>query len=466
MRPSGNRESHLPRDTPSWVSERKLFVLSLVAGVAGSAAYYALRRAAWTGLIWPLPEPAPGPLVFAIAPVIPLVLYFVRPFRIAPASDSPAKTGLVAFFSIIPLLFIVRPAGVSGDGQFWIEHAHDPFLMSSEPLGHWMHVLTFRLLAAFSPASGESAIRWSSIAAGIFFLAGLTALAPGAFRRIHPAVSIPLLFFAPVCVLFFGYPETTPWAYAFYGTYLLSGLRYIRSRPARAPWIESILLALALWTHGMVCFGTGAHAALIAIWILGRPQSEATSSPRSKSGLASATATSTALALALLPFLPLAASILYAKVHGSGLAGIDPLANCLGGADRIRWIAFSYPRTVHQYVFLSTAYWMDIANLVFAACPVLPISILAAITLIRRKSPEGIFLAAGLAGLVLFSMTWNADLSMRGDFDLMAMFALPAYALLALAWEEWLPARKQRILAAALISAALGFSILPSIRLS
>ena len=130
--------------------------------------------------------------------------------------------------------------------------------------------------------------------------------------------------------------------------------------------------------------------------------------------------------------------------------------NALGGGGG-QWVAFS-ERVSHvdvQYIFLDARHRVDLANLVLMACPLLLVLPLALRDLWSSHRDELAFLTAALGGLLLFSLFWNADLGMQRDFDLMAVFAVPAYLIVAL----WIDARFTPVHAklAALTAAAATF---------
>ena len=95
------------------------------------------------------------------------------------------------------------------------------------------------------------------------------------------------------------------------------------------------------------------------------------------------------------------------------------------------------------------------------ACPLLLVLPLALRDLWRSRRDELAFLTAALGGLLLFSLVWNADLGMQRDFDLMAVFAVPAYLIVAL----WIDARfttvQAKLVALAAAFATFVFRLVP-----
>src|SRR5262249_35085634 len=118
----------------------------------------------------------------------------------------------------------LRAIGASGDADTWLPLASNPFIMTSEPLGRWSHYLAYRILALFGAPTADAAVRIASVAAGCAYLAALVTWVPRLLGSVRRSVAwIAYLFVSPPLVVFLGYPETTPWAYAFLGAFLLAG---------------------------------------------------------------------------------------------------------------------------------------------------------------------------------------------------------------------------------------------------
>jgi hypothetical protein len=83
---------------------------------------------------------------------------------------------------------------------------------------------------------------------------------------------------------------------------------------------------------------------------------------------------------------------------------------------------------------LSGRYWRDLANLLISACPVLPLTPIALRAIAKHNATGARYLAATLGGALVLTLFWNADYGMQADFDLLSLFAVPAY--LSIAW--WL----------------------------
>jgi hypothetical protein len=205
----------------------------------------------------------------------------------------------------------------------------------------------------------------------------------------------------------------------------------------------------------MACFATGAHAALILRWLFRRDRGETRRLPSLPRAVA-------ATGLALLPFVALGGTMAWAYQFGSGLAASPWYGNALGGGGG-QWIAFSH--TVShvdvQYVFLDSRYLADLANLLLFACPLLVLVPTVARRLAPTRAPELVFLGSALGGLLLFSLLWNADLGMQRDFDLMAMFSVPAHLILALWLDARFSAGGQQLAALLTASAVFAFRLAP-----
>ena len=71
------------------------------------------------------------------------------------------------------------------------------------------------------------------------------------------------------------------------------------------------------------------------------------------------------------------------------------------------------------------------------------------------------FLGASIAGLLILACFFNADFGMQWDFDVLAMFALPATLLLALWWNDRLSPRAFTALSIAVASTAFTYMVTP-----
>lgn len=348
-----------------------------------------------------------------------------------------------------------------GDWFTWTKLAGDPFIMGSEPLGRWSHYLAHRLIAltGLDPwlGGGKAAVRLASVAAGSFYAAALLLLARTAFPRSVTWTSCLFLWVTPVAILFAGYMEVTPWRYAFTGTYLLTGLRYLTLDLKRPPWIESLVLMFAIWAHGSACFVAGGHAFLCLRWFFGsRPDDEGLFQPVRLGQMA---------LVCLLPFVALAATLGVAYVFGTGLRRSPWYGNALGGPDEIFSIAWSEARQVKpaQYVFGSARYLIDQLNLALFACPLLLLLPSALVWSRRDRPAQALFLLLGFVGLLLFSLVFNpADRGgVRTDFDLMAGYAVPATLIVWLGWNAKFGNRQREALALAVAAATFVFLLVP-----
>ena len=350
----------------------------------------------------------------------------------------------------------------SSDGRAWLDLADNPFIMGSEPLGRWSHYLAYRLVtltgldAWLAGGARLLALRLSSVAAGMFTLGALLALAPAALPRTARWSAVLFLFLTPTAVLWAGFLETTPWCYAFTGAYLLAGLRYLRLELRRPPWAEGLLLMLAVWSHGVACFATGAHAVLCLQWFFAAPAS----ARRQPARLAQL------LLVALLPFLALGLTMLAAYQFGTGLPRSPWFGNALGGSDRERWVAFSAAQHGWRrpFRFGEPEYLAAQANLLLFACPLLLALPLAISRTLAGRGRPLLFLLGAFCGLFGFALFYNPDLGMRQDMDLMGMYALPAGLIVALWWDARFSPGQQRLSAVWIATATAGFLLAPALR--
>jgi hypothetical protein len=350
-----------------------------------------------------------------------------------------------------------------GDAGIWLHLADDPMLMSSEPLGRGSHYLFYQLVS--QTGLGRSlrlgpkvlALRLSAVAAGMVYLTLLLACARRALPRSSAWTSVLFLFVSPTLVFYAGFLETTPWAYAFIGAYLLAGLRYLNAGLRRPPWLEALLLMLAAGSHGVACFVTGAHALLCLHWFFAREPGEPTPWTARRVGQL--------FAVALLPFAVLAAAMAWSYHFGLGTKG-RWYGNALGGPDKDFWVAFSdtATRPRHQILFGSAEYRIGLLNVLLFACPLLLVLPAAIWQTLRSRRRPALFLLAGFAGLFLITLFFNPDLGYRGDFDLLAVFAVPASMLIALWWDAHFSSRQRWLLALSIAAASFVFLVTPSLR--
>jgi hypothetical protein len=216
---------------------------------------------------------------------------------------------------------------------------------------------------------------------------------------------------------------------------------------------------LAVWSHGAVCFATGAHLFLALHWLCAGGGGRSAWRAARLARLAGVCA---------LPFAALAGGMLFAYVAGTGVRWVDWYGNALGGGDDVFWVLFSpEDRTrKHQILFLGAEHLVGQANVWLRAFPLFPLLPLAVAQILRvgaRRAELG-FLLAGLAGLLLLGVLFNPDLGARRDFDLLAMWAVPAGYVVALWWEACFGPRQRELLAAAVAAATFAFLLVPELR--
>lgn len=360
-------------------------------------------------------------------------------------------SALVAF-----VRFPVRAALHWGDAPHWVTVAPELTLYTSEPIGCLMHHLAFLVLFHVRGLlDSVAAIRASSIAAGAFAMAVALTVTRRALPRNDVLASVLLLLVTPTFRLYAGYVESTPWAYAFATLYLLLGLRYLNGTARRAPWPESLALALTVASHGMACFVTAAQLVLLHAYL-----------GRQRDGVELRHVFAT-FGCAALPFTLLAGGFVYAYAHPELTHGAVWYTNATGGGDASVFVAAPWARSVdwsgwsHYYVALEPLHLHALANLVLAACPWLLMAGFFAATTRARLPMQTRFLGLALAGLLLFDLSWNADWGMEHDFDLFALFALPATLFGLLYVGERFSVRQQRLLAWLVVPAVLAYSIAP-----
>jgi hypothetical protein len=292
------------------------------------------------------------------------------------------------------------------DMDIWYDLAHDGFIMGSEPLGRWMHWVFFHLTG-----SRTLALSLPSVLAGLIFAGGAWRVVTNVWPEQREKAFV-FVVLAPYSMFFLGYPSTCPLAYAFTGLYLLKGLDFIRSSTARAPWSESLLLAMAVWSHGMALWVTGAHLVLVVTWFRRLPAGGRLA------------ATPRAVALCAIPFSFLSATLLYAYLYGSGLESSAWYGNAGGGTGG-RFVVWggddATMREFWSWGLYSRGHLMGILELTVRLAPATLV-----VPFVFRRSRESTFLLAALLGGVLLVVVWNLDFGFSRD-EKFALYGVPAH---------------------------------------
>ncbi len=451
--------------------------ICLLAGVVTPALVSLAGQAGGFGWLWVF-EPLPaGKFLAALALSSALALLLLILSRVSQRWDFQNDTrarwckraGFVLVVGAVGFLCVrFRVYASSGDSALWTRLADDPFIMGSEPLGRWSHYLAYRLVTLLqldrwidiTPDPKGLAVVLASAGAGMFSIGAMLVLASRALPHSSRWSSVVFLFVTPTAILFAGFMEVTPWCYAFVSAYLLAGLRYLALDLRRPPWIESLILMFAVWAHGSVCFVTGAHAFLCLHWFWRLPDDARSPwrPPRLlRLGL-----------VCLIPFCAFGATLWVAYVFGTGMPRFAWYGNLAGGADRILFIALSpeTQRSAGHFVFGSPRYWISHLNLLLFACPLLLVVPFAIAQSLRVRRRETLFLGAGLGGLLLLALIFNPTVfgGVRGDFDIMSSFAIPATLLVALWWDARFSDRQRKALHLAAAVASFSFLLLLRIR--
>ncbi len=469
---SAESSGRAPSRAPAWAAVACAVAAVGIPAATGLAS--ASGRFAW---LWSWGTPPPGRMAsglgLAAAAALALVLLARASGRWRDRDGRGWRVARAVGFALVvsgvgSLLLRWPVASSSLDANIWVSEADSPFIMGSAPLGHWSHTLFHRLGRALSFGSWiavdlrpkERAVVLASVAAGTFVVGALLLLGRGAFPRSSRWSSVAFLFVTPTLVFYAGFREVTPWCYAFVTVYLLAGLRFLARDPSRPPWFESLILMLALWTHGSACFVAGAHAFLCLHWFLRAPH-EATG-PWQPARVARL------IVLAAVPFLALAATLAWAWAFGTGSERFAWYGHALGGPDGLLFVA---PTRASQQdgshvVFASRVWWQGQLNLLLFACPLLVLVPAAIARGLRARRPQTLFLTAGLAGLLLLAWTFNphARGGYRGDLDVVAFFALPATLLVALWWDEHFGDRQREVLSLASAVSVFGFLLMLRLR--
>lgn len=448
-------------------AERGAFALVVGVGALVPLSVGLVRQVQRPHWLWPGPPVDLGASALAFVTCLAAMrLAFVASDRVERLRiPRSLRTALgVAVAATLPLLLlgysVARPFAdlTRGDGRAWVRMANLPVLWTSEPLGRGMHYFAYRFLdRGLRIQDGLIAVRLASWAAGLALALVVAARIASALPRADRVATTALLVVTPTWVLFSGYAETTPWAYALLATYSLLGIAYLGSTSDRAPFLASGVLALALATHGSICFATGAHLVLLEAY-------RRRSAGRSRVGRAMAI-----LVCAIGPFLLLAAGFAWAYSHPPEPIVGEWYSNAMGGGDSEAFVSSPFAPTPpwtgwsYGYVAFEPLHRNDLANLVLGACPLfllLPWSVKRASS--RDRWSAG-FLTSAVVGLCLLTVAWNADWGMHRDVDLFALFAVPTTWLTVVAWTGLASERTQRLAANVVVPVVWAFVILPQL---
>jgi hypothetical protein len=210
-------------------------------------------------------------------------------------------------------------------------------------------------------------------------------------------------------------------------------------------------------SHGVACFVTGAHALLCLHWFFAHQPGEHSPWTAQRVGQL--------VVVALLPFAVLSAAFAWSYHFGTGDRW-KWYGNALGGGDKQFFVLFSdtATRRRHQILFASPEYRTGLLNTLLFACPLLLVLPAAIWQTLRSRRRPALFLLAGFAGVFLITLFFNPDLGYWRDFNLLAVFAVPASMLIALWWDAHFSSRQRWLLTLGIAAASFAFLVAPSLR--
>lgn len=165
---------------------------------------------------------------------------------------------------------------------------------------------------------------------------------------------------------------------------------------------------MALWV-------TGAHLALAVMWFRALPTGE-----RFEHAVQFTV-------LCAVPFLLLAATLVYTSAYGSGLEQSPWFGNANGGSGGAFVAWRGYDATMREFVswgLYSPDHFMGILRLTLRLAPAALV-----IPLAFRRSRETTFLLAGVLGGLLLVTIWNLDFGFERD-EKFALYGVPAHLYL------------------------------------
>lgn len=189
--------------------------------------------------------------LYTCAPSILLILLACSRWW-ARLMDRPSVFAVVYSIPLLALTF----QNSLGDAVQWMENINGRYYMS-EPGATWVHHWSYYFLHRYANIGVQDSIAWSSRAAGVLFLWLVAHIS----LRLLPDETPQrrLLFRIAYCVsgatlLFFGYVENTPIAFAVEQLWVLCTILWLHNPSWTRLSLMSIAFALATLCHGRVGF--------------------------------------------------------------------------------------------------------------------------------------------------------------------------------------------------------------------
>ena len=388
----------------------------------------------------------PVPLAAAVALLgvlllSPLGAHAVERFivRFRKFGSRPAIIGAVIAAMVFSLLSVSVP--LLGDGPLWIvelswigkfhtrgsETPPNRWKSRKEPLEIVLHELTFRAVMPFRPpdtypsspddlsAINDKRTRWFEHAAELTY--AWLSIAAGALavfvtlrfarRRLPPMSRLPFvltLFSGGGMLLFFGYVEHYSWVSLAVISFLLAGLDATFS-PRRFPWLPLLLFVLSVACHLAAVFLLPPLVFLLYQWRQFTAKGEAAISPLR-------------IAWQVVAVFALLGVAAYVWVRGwKGWLTIAPLIPA--------W-------SRDGYALLSITHALDLFNL-FALVAAPAILLIAVLRRVRRtvspKAEQSLFLALATGSGIALVISFDPNLGMARDWDLLAVALWPLMML-------------------------------------
>jgi hypothetical protein len=333
-------------------------------------------------------------------------------------TDRPAVFTIVYSIPLLTLTF----QNSLGDAVQWMENINGRYYMS-EPGATWVHHWAYYFLHHYANVGVQDSIAWSSRAAGVLFLWLVAHISVRLLPDETPQRR--LLFRLVYCVsgatlLFFGYVENTPIAFAVEQLWILCTIFWLRN----PSWIRlsmmSIAFALATLCHGRIGF----FGIPFGVAILLPP------APLLMRLVRVAVAGAFYLG-------PLAAAILAIfSLDRTHIIG-GPLGNVTGGGNNTMFVPLN--------VLLSTQHWIQTSSSFLLSVGILAPCALVWLGYRLVRNPDRIILWATsyvLSSLIYLGV-WEFDLGIFLDWDLIfsgagALLFVSAYAIVATRTPAWL----------------------------
>ncbi len=333
-------------------------------------------------------------------------------------TDRPVLFALIHSFPLLILNF----QNSLGDAVQWTENINGRYYMS-EPGATWIHHWGYQFLHKYANVGVQDSIAWSSRVAGVLFLWLVARISVRLLPNATPESRLlfRLVYFASgATLLFFGYVENTPIAFAVEQLWVLCTLVWLGNPSWIRLCVMSVAFALATLCHGRVGFFA---VPFVAASLL----------PHARPLKRSARATlSSALYIVVLTA---TVSAIFLLDRGNIIGG--PYGNVTGGGNNTMFVSLASLATLQHWSEIASAFLISVGVLA-------PVGFLWMLLHVLWKRDAIILWASFYALASLIYVTcWEFDLGTFLDWDLVfsgagALLFVTALALGSMRVSPWL----------------------------